>query len=101
MEWRQRLAAHRIGTAFEEYLDLRVVPVGRILRKPAAGLIVEILQIVIRPLTRRRFGQHLASAVALASAMDRRQVLEEQPRTTETRQQRAVMIIGQRIVPGL
>jgi hypothetical protein len=101
MQRRQRLAAHRIGTALEQHLDLRVVAIGRILREPAAGLIVEVLQVVVRALARGRFGHHLAIALALAPAMDLRQVREEQPRAAQPREQRAVMVSGERIDPRL
>jgi len=101
MERRQRLAAHRVGAPLEQHLDLGVVAVRRILGQPATGLVVEVLQVVFRPLSRCRFGQHFAVGIALASSMDRRQILEEQARAPEARQQCPVMIAWKGIQPRL
>jgi len=64
---------------------------------PAAGLIVEILQIVARPRTARIFIENLAMSSHFAPSMDLRQIREERARAMNQRQQRSVMIEGQGI----
>src|SRR5215467_1787951 len=44
MELRQGLAPHRIGCSLEQNLDLGVITLSRLVRQPAPGLKVEILQ---------------------------------------------------------
>ncbi len=51
----QRHAAHGIGGALEQHLDLGVIALRGILCQPAAGLVMEILQIVIRAACRALF----------------------------------------------
>src|SRR5262249_11151949 len=77
-ERHQRLASGRIGRTLEQHLDLRVVPPRRVRRQPAAGLEMEILQIVVRPLAAGVLAQHLPVMAALPPAMHLREVLEDQ-----------------------
>ena len=55
MKLRQRLPPDRICRTVEEKFDLRVVQLGRFLRKPAPGLIVEGLQVITRARPTGRF----------------------------------------------
>src|SRR5215469_3916988 len=66
----ERLAADRIGGAIEQHLDLGVVALGGISRHPAAGLEVEILQVIGRALAACLLAQHLVQAALLAAAVD-------------------------------
>ena len=100
MELRQGLPPHRIGGAVEQDLDLGVIALSRLIRQPAAGLIVEILQIVARPGAARVFIENLAVGPPVAAAMDCRQIREEQSRTIDERQQLSIMIEGQGINAG-
>ncbi len=59
----QRNPTHRIGRAAEQDFDLRVVEPGAFLREPAAGLIMEVLQIIGSGSARPRPGRALRAAV--------------------------------------
>ena len=98
---RQRLPPHGVGRSLEQHLDLRVVAVGGFLSQPAARLEMEILQVVVRAPAARLCVQHLVRRVALAALVDLGEVAEEQPRAVEQREQRAVMVRGKGIDPGL
>src|SRR5262245_59573214 len=96
----ERLATDHIGRAVEQHLDLDVVALRGVVGEPAAGLEMEVLQIVCRSFAARFIGEYLALLAAFAAAMDIGQILEEKPRTTQELEQRAVVIGGQRIDAG-
>src|SRR6266851_7869832 len=92
VERHQRLPPGRIGRAFEQHLDLRVVTPRGLLRHPAAGLEMEILQVVNRTLAAAVLVQHFPPMAVLAAAVHLRQVLEEQARALDEDRPGAVVI---------
>ena len=98
---RQRLPSHGVGCAIEQHLDLRVIALSGIVRHPAAGLEVEILQIIARALAARFFAQHVVVGAALATAMHCREIFEEKSRAMNKGEQSAVMISGQGVNASL
>jgi hypothetical protein len=61
---------------------------------------MEILQIVAGPLSDSVLAQNFAVSTALAAPMDFGQILEEEARVVEHRQQRSVMIGGKWVEAG-
>ncbi len=98
---RQHLAARRIGGAMQQHLDLSVVAAGGIACHPAAGLEMEVLEIIGGPLAAHGLAQHLTRIAILATAVNVGQILEEQARAGEEPRQRAVMVCRQRIDASL
>ena len=80
---RQRLPPDRIGAAVEQHLDLGVVALGGVIGHPAAGLEMEILQIVARPLAAGLAVEHLVMHRLLAALMDVGKIGKKQPRTRD------------------
>jgi hypothetical protein len=97
---RDRLPARGIGGAVEQHLDLRVVTRGGVIGHPAAGLEVEVLQIVGRALAFRVLVQHLAAPAAFAATVNVGQIRKKQARAVEQGEQRAVAVGGQGIDSG-
>jgi hypothetical protein len=79
MQGRQHLPPHGIGGPAEQHLNLGIVALGRVLRHPAAGLKVEVLEIVAGSFATGLLGEDLAVPAALAPAVDAWQILEEKP----------------------
>jgi hypothetical protein len=83
MQRRERLPSRGICCPVEQHLDLCVVALRRVFGHPAAGLEVEILQIIARPLVASFGVQHFAYSSTLAATVDLGQILEEKSRTIE------------------
>ncbi len=94
MELRQGLAPHRIGCAVEQDLDLGVIALSGLIRQPAAGLKVEILQIVARPRAAGVFVENLIVGPPFAASIDLGKILKEQPGAINQREQRPVGSAG-------
>jgi hypothetical protein len=70
-DFSQRGAAHRVGGAGEEGLDLRVIKLGAVFGEPAAGLVVEVLQVIGRVAVRatRHLRAHFGAVPRQAAAV--------------------------------
>jgi hypothetical protein len=71
------LASYRVGSPVEEHLHLQIVTLGRVLRHPAAGLEMEILEVVVGSAPAGLFVDHLGVVTSLSTMVNARQVLEE------------------------
>ena len=72
----QRAAAHDVGGAGEQHLDLGVVDRRRMLAEPAVALEVEVLAVVVGQAVALLAGRQLVVERAVAPRIDLRQVAE-------------------------
>src|SRR3954463_7257601 len=82
-ERRQALPSHGVGHALEEHLDLRVVAIGGFFGQPAAGLEVEILQVVVRTQAARFCIQNLVCTCPPPPRVDLGKIADESPRAVQ------------------
>jgi hypothetical protein len=100
-ERHQALAAHGVGAAGKQHLDLGVVELGGMLAQIAVGLVVEVLQEIVRQLlSQLRRIDLMAAAVGLALHRVR-QVGEIAPARRPDLAETPVVIARHRIVAGL
>ena len=101
-ERHQSLAAHGIGRAGEEHLDLVVVELGRASAQVAVGLIVEILQIVGRKvLLESLVRPDLGAGAGVAPPLDTLEIGEVGRRHGKRLERRGDQIVGHPVVTGL
>ena len=98
----QGLAPHGIGAAAEQHLDLMVVEFRRLAAHPAAGLVVEVLQVVARVVAARRgVAKHLAGVAGMAPAFHVAQVAKVARCHGERLDRRPRQVVRQAVVSGL
>src|SRR5262249_55152832 len=98
---RQCLASNGVGRSVQKHLDLGIVSFSGIVRHPAIGLEVEILQIIARSLPTRSLAEHFVVRVAFAASMDFGKIFKEEHRATNQGQKRSIVIGRNGINSGL